>query len=297
MASSTEYPKFETNIQYSDESALNTLDICFPRPLDWSDSTNLWIIYIHGGAWRDPCISSTSFTKTQSNLLASLINSKISGYASLNYRLSPYPSHPTDPSNPSDPARNARHPDHINDVLTGILYLQEAYGFEDRYILVGHSCGATLAFQAAMKRYWGTQYESTFALSLNVVPPLAIVGLEGLYDLPALVVNHSDQPVYRDFVTNAFGPSGWDSVSPTNADFDESWPDGKLAVLAYSKNDSLVEEGQWERMKEALEMQGWEHGKDGRKVSFFEVRGEHDEVWETGDASRAIEFAVKELLG
>ena len=295
MASSTDYPKFETNIQYSDESSLNTLDICLPRSLDRSNNTNLWIIYIHGGAWRDPSIDSTSFTKTQSNLLASPINNIISGYASLNYRLSPYPSHPTDPSNPSDPARNARHPDHINDVLTAILYLQETYHFEERYILIGHSCGATLAFQTAMKRYWGTQYESTFALSLNVIPPLAIVGIEGLYDLPAFVENHSDQPVYRDFVTNAFGPSAWREVSPANANFEESWAEGRLVVLAHSMEDSLVEDELWERMQLVLEMQDWD--EEARKVAVFECKGEHDEVWETGDAARAVEFAVRELVG
>lgn len=295
MASS-DYPKFEANIPYSDESSLNTLDICLPRARDRSDSTNLWILYIHGGAWRDPAITSTSFNKTLSKLLDSPVNNNITGYASLNYRLSPYPSHSTDPSNPSDPARNAKHPDHINDILTAILYLQETYNFEDRYILIGHSCGATLALQTTMKRYWGAQYESTFALSLNMVPPLAIVGLEGIYDIPAIVKNHQDQPMYRDFVTNAFGPSGWDEVSPANASYEESWADGRLVVLAHSKEDSLVEDEQWEQMKAALEKQGWgERGE--RRVEFLEVQGDHNEVWETGDAARAVEFAVKKLLG
>lgn len=296
MASSGDYPKYETNIQYSQESSLNTLDICLPRPVDQSDRTKLWIIYIHGGAWRDPSISSTSFSKMQTILLASPINEKIAAYASLNYRLSPYPSHPSDPSNPSDPARNARHPSHINDILTALLYLQERYSFEDRYVLVGHSCGATLALQAAMKRYWGSQYESTFALELNVIPPLAVVGLEGLYDLPLLVSNHRDQPVYEDFVTNAFGVSGWQEVSPTAGDFEESWPDGRLVVLAHSKEDSLVESEQWERMKVVLEHQEWSEEGRKRKVVFFGLKGEHDEVWESGDAARAVEFAVRDLM-
>lgn len=295
MASSSGYPTFEASIPYSDESSLNTLDVCLPRALDQSDSTNLWIIYIHGGAWRDPAISSSSFATTLNKLLVSDINNKISGYASLNYRLSPYPSHPTDPSNPSDPSRNAKHPDHINDILTAILYLQQTYGFEERYVLVGHSCGATLAFQTAMKRYWGEQYESTFALSLNVVPPVAIVGLEGLYDLPLLVSNHEDQPVYRDFVANAFGPSGWEQVSPASGKYEESWVEGQLVVLAHSKEDSLVEDEQWERMSLVLEMSGWT-GEGETKVFAFEVKGEHDEVWETGDAARAVEFAVKKLM-
>jgi acetyl esterase/lipase len=234
----------------------------------------------------------------QEKLLSSKVAVDIAGYASLNYRLSPYPSHPRDPSNPSDPSRNAKHPDHINDVLAALLYLQETYSFEDRYILVGHSCGATLAFQTAMRRYWGSQYESTFALELNVVPPVAIVGLEGLYDLPALVEFHREQPEYRDFVTNAFGQAGWEAVSPTSADFGESWPDGRLVVLAHSEGDALVEGEQPELMRRALEAQGWKgKGTGDRRVLGFELQGDHDEVWDTGDAARAVEFAVKEVLG
>ncbi|KAK3700460.1 hypothetical protein LTR37_015964 [Vermiconidia calcicola] len=258
------------------------------------DSNRFWIIFIHGGAWRDPAISASSFRKSQGKLLASHVADSISGYASINYRLSPYPSHPTDPSNPSDPARNSTHPDHINDVLAAILHLQEIYHFEDRYILVGHSCGATLALQVAMKRYWGSQYESTFALELNIVPPMAIVGLEGIYDIPALVKYHEDQPVYRDFIVNAFGASGWDAASPTNADYDDSWPDGKLVVLAHSPNDTLIEAEQAELQRKALEPQGWKDAGE-RRIKMFELEGEHDEVWETGEAAKAIEWAVEEL--
>ena len=297
MAVSSEWPQFKNDVPYSDSSTLNTLNICLPRPPS-NDNTRIWIIYIHGGAWQDPAITATSFTATQNKLLSSPAAEKIAGYATLNYRLSPYPSHPTDPSNPADPARNAKHPDHINDVLAALLYLQDRYGFEERYILVGHSCGATLAFQTAMRRYWGSQYESTPALELNVVPPVAIVGLEGLYDLPALVRYHREQPEYRAFVANAFGDEieGWEVVSPTSGGFGESWVEGRVVVLAHSAGDSLVEGEQPELMRAALEALGW--GEKGeRRVLMFELYGDHDEVWETGDAGRAVEFAVGEVLG
>ena len=294
MAATDGWPKYKTDIPYSEESSLNTIETCIPRPSSSSDTNRFWIVYVHGGAWRDPEVSASSFSKTQEKLLGSSVNERIAGYASINYRLSPYPSHPTDPSNPSDPARNAKHPDHINDVLKAILYLQETYHFEDRYVLVGHSCGATLALQAAMKRYWGSQYESTFALELNVVPPIAIVGLEGIYDIPAFVEYHDDQPVYKDFITNAFGVSGWDAVSPTNADFDDSWPDGRLVVLAHSPDDTLVELKQLNLQKRALENQDWKDSGE-RRVKAFELKGDHDEVWETGEAAKAIEWAVQEL--
>lgn len=285
------YPKYERNIAYSDESSLNTLDICIPRPPTQSDSKRLWIVYIHGGAWRDPEIDASSFDTTRDLLLKSEVADKIAGYASINYRLSPYPSHPTNPSDPSDPARNVRHPDHINDVLTAILYLQEKYNFNDRYVLVGHSCGATLALQVAMRRYWGSQYESTFALELNVEPPIAIIGLAGIYDLTLFVNLHQDQPVYEEIVQNAFGTANWKAVSPMQADFDESWPDGKLIVIAHSDDDTLMDRAEAEAEMKGLQAQGWD--QDGQRiVSWLELKGDHDEIWQTGEAARTIEFST-----
>ena len=289
-----EWPKYHNDIPYSTESNLNTLETCIPRPTSPNENNRLWIVYIHGGAWRDPTISASSYRKIRDILLETAAADRIAGYASINYRLSPYPSHPKDPSNPSDPARNAKHPDHINDVLAAILHLQETYHFEDRYVLVGHSCGATLALQVAMKRYWGSQYESTFALELNVVPPVAIVGLEGIYDISALVKYHGKESEYKDFIVNAFGPSGWDALSPANADFDGSWPDGKLVVLAHSRDDTLVEWEQVDALKRSLETQGWKDNLD-RQVKVLEVKGDHDEVWETGEAAKAVEWAVQEV--
>lgn len=297
MATDNEYPKYLTNVPYSEESSLNTLDICLPQPPDPTNTFPLWLIYIHGGAWRDPTITSASITKIQSHFLTSHLSSTITGIASLNYRLSPYPSHPTNPSQPSDPARNAKHPDHITDILTALLYLQDTYHFGDRYILIGHSVGATLAFQVAMKRYWGSQYESTFALELNVVPPMAIVGLEGIYDIPGLVERHTEQKVYRDFVVNAVDPKDWREASPVSGEYEESWGEGQVVVLAHSREDELVEVEQTEGMREVLEDQGFEAGpgRNGKRVRRVELTGDHDGVWRTGEAGRAIEVAMREL--
>lgn len=299
MSSPKVYPQFRTDVQYSEESSLNTLDVCLPRPIT-HDSSQIWIVFLHGGAWRDPSISASSFRATQTICLSSKSSASIAGYASINYRLSPYPSHPSDPSNPSDPARNAKHPDHINDVLDAILYLQETYMFEERYILIGHSVGATLAFQVAMKRYWGSQYESTYALELNVVPPTAIVGVEGIYDIHALVRAHAKQSIYRDFVANALGDneSVWTAVSPTAGNYDESWPDGKLVVLIHSWEDELVEREQAVLQMNALRSQGWAEASKTKRVDLIEIRGKHDEVWQSPrQMARAIEMAVNTVVG
>lgn len=297
MALSADWPQFRKDITYSNYSNLNTLQTCIPRPTSSRDPKRIWIVYVHGGAWFDPDQTAATFDKAQHQLLNSPIAEKIAGFASINYRLSPAPTHPTNPSNPGDPARNARHPDHINDVLAAILHLQETYRFEDRYILVGHSCGACLAFQVAMKRYWGSQYESTLALELNVTPPKVILGIEGLYDLPALVKYHEKQPLYHNFTESAFGPnaSEWAAVSPTQSDLNETWQGGELAVIAHSHTDELVEWEQPELMMKSLRSQGFEDS-GRRRAKLLELHGKHDQVWKEGDeVARAIEWTIKEF--
>ena len=130
----------------------------------------------------------------------------IAGFASINYRLSPYPSHPSDPSSPSDPSRNAKHPNHIHDVLNAIRLLQKEYGFGERYLLVGHSCGATLAFQVAMIRRGEGPYKPGYE------KPVGVLGVEGVYDMVALRDNHKEEAVYQEIIENVFGT---DEVSLT----------------------------------------------------------------------------------
>ncbi|TKA28682.1 hypothetical protein B0A50_03009 [Salinomyces thailandicus] len=294
MTATDVFPQREKNVRYSDRSALNTLEYCLPQP--WRSSRRLWIIYIHGGAWQDPEIDASSFGNAQDLLMKSRELEHIAGFASINYRLSPYPSHPRLPSDPSDPARNAHHPDHINDVLAALHYLQDTFHFSHEYLLVGHSCGATLALQVAMSRNWAAHRESTQASQPNVVPPVAILGVEGLYDLPALVENHSDQPVYKDFVANAFGPdeAQWAATSPTSGDYEASWPTGKLVVLAHSREDELVEWDQVDRMHRALRTQGFDEAQGDQRLKLVELSGKHDQVWQEGrELARAIQETVQ----
>lgn len=243
--------------------------------------------YIHGGAWRDPTISAKSFDQALYLLLDHPITDCIAGFASINYRLSPYPSHATCPSLPDDDSRNAQHPDHIEDVLTALAFLQDEYGFEKRYLLVGHSCGATLAFQVTMAKW---QAQGSAHLSM----PQGVLGLEGIYNPVALRNSHKDIPVYQEILDNAFGSEdNWDGVSPTSADFSKSWANGKLTVLAHSINDELVDQEQLDRMAARLK----ECAGSGRRDLILSLKGKHDDVWRQGwELAQSIVTALQHLL-
>lgn len=202
---------------------------------------------------------------------------------SIDYRLSPHPDHPT---SANDPDHNACHPDHLEDVVDALVWLQSRRAAD--YILVGHSAGATLAFQACLAQRPGLKH------------PIAVVGLCGLYDLPALFQNHLDQPVYRAIVEGAFGEdqSVWKSASPTSGRYETMWPGGQCVVLAHSCEDELVERDQFERMHKHLLDQGWAEGPNHRQMHVVEMIGSHDDIWVRGsEGARAIDACVRALVG
>lgn len=206
---------------------------------------------------------------------------------SLNYRLSPHPSYPraTD-----DPDYNAMHPDHMNDVLDALMWLQAERDPSTEYIIVGHSAGATLAFQACLAKKVGLKL------------PVAVVGLCGIYDLHALVANHVDQSAYRDFVVGAFGDdrATWISASPSRGQFDQTWPADMAIqiILAHSRDDELIERAQTELMEHHLIGQGWASGGPGNhQMRIVEMRGLHDAIWEEGtEGARVIAECLQSLL-
>lgn len=254
-----------------------------------------WIVYIHGGAWRDPLVDSSSFESAALRLFEEHPSISIGGIAALNYRLSPHPLHPTHPSPPResgvpvDAARTARHPDHIRDVLTGLSYLHgigalgdEGYG----YVLVGHSCGATLAFQAVMdQRRWSFGFDEVTKIPLE--KPRVVVGLNGLYDLPAFLQKPDEAyrgmvPIYDSFTRGAFGDDKgtWASVCPTVVDnWEKEWPEGRKVVLAQSHTDELVPYSQTELMKRKLV----ERAPARLVVEEVPVTGKHNEMWQSPD--------------
>lgn len=140
--------------------------------------------------------------------------------------------------------------------------------------------------------------------------PTAIVGVAGIYDLRQIVETHRDISEYRRFVEGAFGTDEllWNAVSPAqmvdSRGVEGGWKTGRLVVLAHSKDDELVDQGQLETMREAL--RAWEGKKaqaskeeltsNDRRVQVLPLTGEHDEAWSKGDElARAIKFAFEEL--
>lgn len=275
-----------------------------PKDSELPVQGGLWVIYIHGGAWRDPLVTSSSFAPTVKELASKhySIFSKIAGIVSINYSLSPHPHHPSDPTPPKDPnqpldpSRQAKHPDHIVDVLTALSYLQSKAGFGNNYVLLGHSCGATLAFQVAMSHSkWGSK-----AVALGVSKPKVIIGLNGLYDMPTLIREPGEKHAamkgpYEAFTRLAFGDDEkvWQSMCPISVgDWKAEWEEASKAFLVQSKEDSLVPYWQLVDMQEKFV----ESKAKAVEVKELEASGDHNELWQKGDRLAEIVVDVVKSL-
>ena len=250
-----------------------------------------YLVHIHGGAWRDPCLNAESIEPTVAHAYSSPDHrSQLKAIASINYTISQFPTHPTQPydliqNQGSDPAREAVHPQHVKDVLDGLRFLKTLGIDEHSYILSGHSCGACIAFQAVL------QSPAYYGLNTADAPcPAAIVGLNGLYDLPALVneLGASHEHLGREYkaiLSNAFGKKEaiWADSSPARFDpsaIAERVRDGHaphLILIDQSAEDQLVPMNQVDRFEAQL----------SRSEAISVIRGtrcigEHAAPWEQG---------------
>ncbi|KAH7152423.1 Alpha/Beta hydrolase protein [Dactylonectria estremocensis] len=245
-----------------------------------------WIIYIHGGAWRDPRRTADDFHASIGHITASNGDSKIKGFISLDYRLSPHPDFPQDPNcTESSALRDAKHPEHIQDICLGLEFAQKKYQFSDNYILIGHSAGATLAYQLLMGESVLSERSQP-----EVSLPVVIIGISGIYDLVQINARHDGQ--YAGFIGAAFDKAHWKSASPAQfeASFRDSWASGKFTILAWSPEDSLVDEPEIDDMASKLEL-------DGVNVEVLkDLTDDHDCVWqEGGQVARLVTLALAKL--
>ena len=173
--------------------------------------------------------------------------------------------------------------------MDGIAYLQRGYGFGENYLLVGHSCGATLGMQVCMNR------EGWKGDNGDVQMPRGLVGLEGIYDLRLLRDTHTEHPVYDEILEGAFGPDRdgeWDKASPAQATFNQTWMNAEVVILGHSSDDELVDEVQVESMAKKIE----EERFGARRLQVLKLRGSHDEIWREGrEAARAVIVALAML--
>lgn len=186
------------------------------------------------------------------------------------------------------------HPTHVEDVLTAIKWLQRKYRFGERYVLAGHSCGATLAFQAVMGQWPAS---ADLVGTDAVMPqPMGIIGLAGIYDLVLLASTFKDVPVYREFLEGAFGKdqTEWRKASPVYGEYERTWPNGKALILGWSEDDTLIDVEQIRRMTTTM----LQHKPAGRVDYHRRMKGKHDDLWQQGaELAGAIKLALSILKG
>ncbi|KAJ8100592.1 Alpha/Beta hydrolase protein [Lipomyces tetrasporus] len=200
-----------------------------------------WVIYIHGGAWRDP-------GQTKDMGIPLLLQSlpPTWGGMALDYRLSPAVQHPT----------------HLEDVLTGLKLLVSEYGeLISHIVIIGHSAGACLALQVlatliAERKISG----ATRGVSTSLCDRIkALVGVEGIYDLVGLGKEYQS---YKGFIWEAFGEDEelWDEASPSSFQWRELLSDcthNAKVVLVQSTGDQLLSMNQTNVMNSILQDAGW----------------------------------------
>jgi kynurenine formamidase len=227
------------------------LDLFIPK----SAEAKKWpvLIYIHGGAW-------VSGDKSQYSDFAESMAKRGLALAVLNYRLA---------------SSGSPHPAPLEDCARAIAWLRESaekYSLrESRISLCGHSAGAHIAATIALN----PSYLEAEGLKLNVIG--AVIGLEGIYDIPQLV---KTWPAYdRQFIRRAFAePENWEKSSPQShisagiAAWKELSAEARWIVI-HSPKDELVDPPQSANFAKALREAG------AKSVEFKEdADGRHFEV-------------------
>lgn len=369
-----------TRHQYAQDNILQSYDLYIPE-LDAShlatDPTaqRYWVLYVHGGYFRDPAVTSASFVPALSMLVAasasrtahdskhspfrhqdtptqrtngtshdetdlslSLASASayISGYASINYRLAPHAQKAAqDRSTSTYELRNATWPEPLHDVVTAIAHLQAKYHFGTRYLLVGHSVGATMAALSTLASH--PSFPSFISANPRcakhtwprIDPPMAVLGVAGIYDFPML---HASFGGYVALTRNAI-PDPHDDVaaSParyTASEYRSSWAAGaqegraegeggrgrgrewkgkRALILAHSRDDGLVDWKQVEAMRDVFAADDDLIAEGRAEVGEGEANGEDGRESEKGregenigqdhDSRPAIDVRIIEITG
>ena len=204
-------------------SGADAVDLYLPR----TGTRGPLLVYVHGGAW-------ISGDKRQYAALGQRFAAQGIAFAAVNYRLSTIP--------------GIMHPAHALDSAKAIAWLvKSGKGFDPSKVFVsGHSAGAHIAASLATSRtLWQTAGVPTGWR------PSGYIGLEGIYDIPALAMRWPTYPQW--FLNRAFGEAkAWAAASPTllkNADH-RPW------LVIHSHKDELVDTAQSVGFAKAMRKQG-----------------------------------------
>ncbi|KAF9872099.1 hypothetical protein CkaCkLH20_10436 [Colletotrichum karsti] len=250
MAAATKF----TSYSYG-PNVLQSYDVYIPVSAnETAISDKYWIVYLHGGFYRDFAQNSTSIEAAITSLEVNnsdVLSNKVAGIASLNYRLSALPG--VQPNNtPTNELQNARWPDHLNDAVAAVKDLGKRYPIDGKYVIGGHSVGAQISFLAILETL----------KDASIPKPVGVLGTSGIYDYPQL---HATHPDYDYLVLNAMREDQLVEASPAKID-------------AESRNDGLVPWDQVEAIEATLESVP----ELKSKTSIVELDGQHNEIWRGG---------------
>ncbi|GME85438.1 unnamed protein product [Ambrosiozyma monospora] len=196
------------------------------------------IVFIHGGAWRDPTNTYKDFDKLVDQIDLELNNGDNTFISkdvleskdchmvdlySIDYRLSP----------------EVKHPDHLKDVFLALNYMAENLKVGE-ISLVGHSVGATLITQLSyrLNPELLKLFDNTFEWFL--LPHFSqIMYLDGIYQIEDMV---KEYPSYLSFVNEAFNTEDdyLNNCNDVKFNLDEAASDKCQRIYASVKNLYLI---------------------------------------------------------
>lgn len=183
-----------TQITYGDDP-LNIVGVYASSDVNVATPPTKWLIFIHGGAWRDPTNTQHDGDYILTSLLSRPAIAATYRGASISYTLS----------------NKKQHPSFVLDTLAALNKLDEIYGIGNEYVLIGHSAGAHIALQTFI---FGRNDPKSNVL---IKKCSKVFGIEGIYILDLLTIENEG---YRGFTEEAFGPNvgqAWDKASPFTA--------------------------------------------------------------------------------
>jgi kynurenine formamidase len=157
------------------------------------------------------------------------------------------------------------------DVAHALIYLEDNFHIENRYILAGHSAGATMAFEL----------HSWYMNGEPLPKPSCVLGIAGIYNFEGFLEAHKNISAYKELMENAFPDKGlWKEASPYRSHLPgmANWEHAKAVIISHSDQDELVERAQADFMLERLRKTQHFEGK----IHFLEASGAHDEIWQSG---------------